>query len=69
VLLDGRKHDDRGGAASVDEPPPSAEVVLGPSRASLPTPRGAKPRLRSLVRNSGSFVGNVLYLAVDGQTK
>jgi hypothetical protein len=32
---------------------------------SIPVLRGAKEGLRRMVRNSGSFVGDVLYLAVE----
>lgn len=35
----------------------------------ISTPRGAKQRLQRLVRHSGSFVGNVLYLAVETNAK
>ncbi len=54
--------------------PDEFELAWNAHRASrrergVPTPRGAKQRLQRLVRHSGSFVGHVLYLAVetDGQ--
>lgn len=50
--------------------PPEVELVWRAHEAirgerGVPTPRGARRRLQRLVQQSGSFDGDVLYLAVD----